>query len=277
VNDTSQPLTIPGQSDNALPGDSGVWFFIFADMCAFAVFFLLFAAGRIAQPELYEASRLKLELGLGLASTLILLTSGAFMAQAVRRARGLDWEAARRSLSLSLAIGLLFAVSKWFEWSGKVAHGIGLTTNEFFTYYFVFTGIHFLHFAVGVAVLLVLIARCRQSLAQDSKLRWIEAGGAYWHMVDLLWIVLFAMLYLLPVWVVWAVLAGASLIGFMLAEGFAPAKIAATAAILLAAVKIDLVFAQYMELRWHHQPLRIMLTVWLAVITATLLAGYWAA
>lgn len=179
------------------PGDSGVWFFIFADMCAFAIFFLLFSVGRAEQPDLYEASRRHLDLRIGLANTLILLTSGTFMARATRLARAADWAAARRSLLAAAAIGSLFAVTKAIEWSAKFHAGIGLTTNEFFTYYFAFTGIHFLHFVVGMAVLLVLMSWCRDSAASPDRLRWIEAGGAYWHMVDLLWIVLFAMLYLM--------------------------------------------------------------------------------
>ena len=182
--------------DAAIPGDSGVWFFIFADMCAFALFFLIFSVGRMAQPALYEAARQQLDLNLGLANTIILLTSGAFMAAANRQARSGNWNAARRNLLLTLATGSLFAATKAFEWGTKLQHGIGLTTSEFFTYYFVFTGIHFLHFVVGIAVLIVLISRCRTDLPQAERLRWIEAGGAYWHMVDLLWIVLFAMLYL---------------------------------------------------------------------------------
>ena len=179
------------------PGDSGVWVFIVADMGAFALFFLLFAAGRIAQPDLYEASRQQLDAGIGLANTLILLTSGAFMAKAVRAARIGHRAATLSGLFLALGVGLLFGVTKAFEWGAKVNHGIGLTTNEFFTYYFVFTGIHFLHFVVGVGVLLVLIARVRKLEMDAKQLRWVEAGGAYWHMVDLLWIVLFAMIYLL--------------------------------------------------------------------------------
>jgi nitric oxide reductase NorE protein len=182
--------------DEAMPGDSGVWFFIFADMCAFALFFLIFSIGRMAQTELYEASRQQLDLVMGMSNTLILLTSGAFMARATSLARAGDWQGTRTALLLTLAVGSAFAVTKALEWGAKAEHGIGLTTNEFFTYYFVFTGIHFLHFVVGIGVLLVLIGRCRQDLPQTDRLRWIEAGGAYWHMVDLLWIVLFAMIYL---------------------------------------------------------------------------------
>ena len=87
------------------PGDSGVWFFIFADMCTFALFFLIFSLGRMAQPALYEAGRAQLDLMLGLANTLILLTSGAFMAHATRQARGGNWTGARRSLLTALVVG----------------------------------------------------------------------------------------------------------------------------------------------------------------------------
>jgi nitric oxide reductase NorE protein len=181
-----------------LPGDSGVWFFIVADMCGFAVFFLVFSAGRAADPALYETSRRMLDLRFGLANTLILLTSGAFMAQAARAAQRGLWHRSRQMLLATLITGLPFGISKALEWQAKLAHGLTLTTNEFFTYYFIFTGVHFLHFAIGVAVLIVLMRMTKdEAKPAETRLRWIEAGGAYWHMVDLLWIVLFAMLYLM--------------------------------------------------------------------------------
>ncbi|WP_421838766.1 cytochrome c oxidase subunit 3 [Novosphingobium sp.] len=182
----------------ALPGDSGVWFFILADMCAFAVFFLVFSAGRAANPALYEASRQMLDLRFGLANTLILLTSGAFMAAAARAAQHANWRGTQRMLIATLLSGLPFGISKALEWRAKLALGVDLTTNEFFTYYFVFTGVHFLHFVIGIGVLVVLLRTAGDTTRPAAtRLRWIEAGGAYWHMVDILWIVLFAMLYLL--------------------------------------------------------------------------------
>lgn len=187
-----------GEIKPHFPGDSGVWFFVVADMCGFAVFFLVFLVGRMADPALFEASRLQLDLRFGLANTLILLTSGAFMARAARQAGAGAWLASRRSMILALVTGLPFAASKALEWKAKLDHGIGLTTNEFFTYYFVFTGVHFAHFAIGVAVLLVLIGKAADERLDGAvRRRWIEAGGTYWHMVDLLWIVLFVMLYLM--------------------------------------------------------------------------------
>ncbi len=80
-----------------------------------------------------------------------------------------------------------------------------------------------------------------------------------------------------PVWVIWAVLAGASVLGFVLAEGYASPPVAATVAIILAALKIHLVFDQYMEVHWGHRPLRPILGIWLAASTVILLIGYWAA
>lgn len=77
-----------------------------------------------------------------------------------------------------------------------------------------------------------------------------------------------------PVSLVWAVLAGASVLGFLFAEGMAPARIAGIAAIVLAAIKVDLVITHYMELEWRHRPLRLMLAAWLAAVTALLLGTY---
>lgn len=180
-----------------LPGDSGLWIFIIADMGGFALFFLVFAAGRIESPELYEQSRRMLDVGLGLTNTLILLTSSLFMVRAVESARAGNRAAIQRNLILTILIGSGFAITKIAEYTAKGQAGISMLTNEFFTYYFAFTGIHFLHFVVGMAALAVCLSKARREEIDDRFVTWIEATGCYWHMVDLLWIMLFPMLYLL--------------------------------------------------------------------------------
>ena len=180
-----------------LPGDSGVWAFIIADMAAFAMFFLIFTVGRMAAPELYEASRQQLDATIGLLNTLILLTSSYVMVRAVESARIANRIGTIRNLVLTILIGLGFAVTKVLEYKAKGAAGIGLTTNEFFTYYFAFTGIHFLHYVIGIAALLMMLAKARADALDDRFRTWIESVGCYWHMVDLLWIMLFPLLYLL--------------------------------------------------------------------------------
>jgi nitric oxide reductase NorE protein len=180
-----------------LPGDPGVWIFILADVSAFALFFLIFTIGRIGDPELYEHSRLHLDATLGLLNTLILLTSSYFMVRAVEAARSGVRDGVSRNLVLAMLIGSGFAVTKVIEYSAKINNGITMLTNEFFTYYFVFTGIHFLHFLIGMGVLAVCLAKSRRDALDSRFVTWIEASGCYWHMVDLLWIFLFPMLYLL--------------------------------------------------------------------------------
>jgi nitric oxide reductase NorE protein len=179
-----------------LPGDSGVWVFIIADMGAFALFFLIFTIGRVSAPALFEQSRQHLDINLGLLNTLILLTSSLFMVRAVEAARTGVRAAVIRNLALTMLIGSGFAVTKIIEYAAKAHAGIGLTTNEFFTYYFVFTGIHFLHFLIGIGALTMMLVKARRD-GLDAKFQtWIESVGCYWHMVDLLWIMLFPMIYL---------------------------------------------------------------------------------
>jgi nitric oxide reductase NorE protein len=191
-------LSLTGQPTK-LPGDSGIWTFIIADMAAFAMFFLIFSLGRLAAPELYEQSRQHLDTTLGLLNTLILLTSSFFMVCAVEAARVGARAAVMRNLSLTILIGGGFAVTKFIEYAAKANAGIGLTTNEFFTYYFAFTGIHFLHFAIGIGALVMMLMKARSDVLDTKFVTWIESVGCYWHMVDLLWIMLFPMLYLLRV------------------------------------------------------------------------------
>ena len=185
--------------DARLPGDEGVWFFIVADMCMFAVFFLLFMVGQAQDPDTYRESRAKLIPAIGLVNTLILILSGWFMARAVNAAQAGEWRLARRRIIHALLVGSCFGVLKIYEYSTKIAAGITIQTSEFFTYYFAFTGIHFLHFLIGIGVLLVCLGKIGQA-DNPHRLKWIESSGNYWHMVDLLWMILFPMIYLAGGW-----------------------------------------------------------------------------
>ena len=193
--------TEPGNGSTTRPprrlaGDAGLWLFITADVFVFALFFGLFTWGRVHNPELYAQSRRALDGHFGLANTLILLTSSWFMVLAVESARIKVREVVVRNLAFAMAVGSAFAISKIMEYSAKIKVGITMLSNEFFMYYFVFTGIHFLHFLVGMVVLAVCLRKA-MTQAMDARFQtWIEASGCYWHMVDLLWILLFPLLYL---------------------------------------------------------------------------------
>ena len=92
--------------------------------------------------------------------------------------------------------GLAFAVVKFFEWGEKISDDITLTTNDFFMYYYMLTGIHFLHVIIGMGVLIFLWSISRRNNYNKKDISNIESGASYWHMVDLLWIALFPLLYL---------------------------------------------------------------------------------
>jgi nitric oxide reductase NorE protein len=84
-----------------------------------------------------------------------------------------------------------------FEWGGKIADGITLNSNEFYSFYYMFTGIHLVHVLLGMGVLVYLLVRSKRPDPGTSYVALMEGGGAFWHLVDLLWVVLFALLYLL--------------------------------------------------------------------------------
>lgn len=178
-------------------GDEGVWFFISADITMFAVLFLLFLLERYKAVALFEQSRRQLDPVLGAINTLLLLSSSWLVALAVHHARGGRRAAVTRHLLLGMLLGSGFAISKVFEYWHKIAAGITLVTNDFFMFYFALTGLHFLHFAVGMAVLAVCVSKSRHDALDERFVIWIESSACYWHMVDLLWIVLFPLLYLL--------------------------------------------------------------------------------
>lgn len=188
---------IASTGQRKLAGDEGVWFFISADIGMFAMFFLLFMLERFKAPALFEQSRQQLEPLLGVINTLILLSSSYLVALAVHSARAGRREAVSRYLILGMLVGAGFAVTKMYEYWHKISSGITLLTNDFFMFYFALTGLHFLHFLIGMVVLAVCLAKSRVDAMDDRFVVWIESSGCYWHMVDLLWIVLFPMLYLL--------------------------------------------------------------------------------
>ncbi len=180
-------------------GDAGVWFFIAADIMLFAVFFAAFMVYRHADPQLFERSRQLLDPGIGTLNTIILLSSSWLVALAVHAARAADRAAVSRYLAAGMLVGSGFAVTKVFEYSTKIQSGLTMLTDDFFMFYYALTGLHFIHFLIGMGVLAVCWFKCRNEPLDDNYRVWIESSGCYWHMVDLLWIILFPMIYLLRV------------------------------------------------------------------------------
>lgn len=192
--DTRESVDLPGSSCAQVPS---ILTFIFADVMVFGMLFVGFMVERLGQLELFNRSAAALNVNLGLVNTLILVTSGLFVAIAVHAAREGRAKATRNWLLTSFVVGAGFGVNKLIEYSDKLAHGVSMLTNDFFMFYYVLTGVHFLHFIGGMVVLAVLWFRASREPVDGPLFGWIESGALYWHMVDLLWIVIFPMLYLL--------------------------------------------------------------------------------
>jgi nitric oxide reductase NorE protein len=178
-----------------LPGVGGIWVFVFADMTMFALMFVCFMLDRHASPALFEESRQALNRDFGGVNTLILLTSSMLVVLAIEAMKRGRPRLAPGFFALALACGCAFMVSKAFEYTGKFQAGITMLTNDFFMYYFILTGIHLVHVIAGNVVLAVLWRKSRSAPAGGS-LSLYESGATYWHMVDLLWVCLFPLLYL---------------------------------------------------------------------------------
>ena len=181
--------------NRALPGQGSMWFFVLGDLWIFACYFLCYAYDRGQYHALFSQGQAALSKGIGVLNTLILLTSSLFVALAVNAVREKQIHQTQRYLQLGAALGIAFLFIKAFEWYAKVDAGLPPGTDSFFIYYFMFTGLHFLHVCLGLVFLTLMY---RQLLKpQCINIQFMESGALYWHMVDLLWIVIFALLYLM--------------------------------------------------------------------------------
>lgn len=178
-----------------VPGEPGIWIVVLGDIAAFLVLFGTFLVYRADQPAVFAASQAELSPAFGFVNTLLLLTSSLAVVAGVHAHRAADGPSARRAFHVAIALGGLFVVSKAIEWTSKADAGYVPDRDAFFSLYYVLTGLHLLHVVVGLTVLWLLarIAGRGDRRAQDPQL--VESGAIFWHMVDLLWVVLFALVY----------------------------------------------------------------------------------
>jgi nitric oxide reductase NorE protein len=190
------PTDQPAERTTRIPGEEGIWVLVLGDMTVFALFFGTFMYSRAKNPASFAQGHADLHVALGTINTVLLLTSSLLVAMAVQRVRAGRHFAAPRLFTGAVACGIGFVIVKAIEWTHLFATGKSVGSGEYFSYYFMFTGIHLLHVLIGLAFLGRLIALTRRDELGDKPARLCETGGIFWHMVDLLWIVLFALFYL---------------------------------------------------------------------------------
>ncbi len=174
-----------------------MWCFILAELLVFGVFFLAYAFARTHDVELFNASQLELDRTSGVINTVLLITSSYFVVFAVNRIRYGHSRACARWLIAAIACGGAFLAVKLSEFSAKVEAGINMSTNTFYMFYLGLGFFHFMHVVLGMIILGAVALKAWRGGYQASNYAGVETGAVYWHMVDLVWIVLFPLIYIL--------------------------------------------------------------------------------
>ena len=191
-----QPVAGAG-GKHALPGDLAMWFFILAELLVFGIFFLAYAYTRARHVALFNASQQELDRVSGTINTLLLITSSYFVARAVAAMRqGLD-KICGAWLVAAIGCGLAFVILKLLEFAAKIQAGISMSTNLFYMFYLFLAFFHFMHVILGMVILGAIARKAWQGGYSRHDYSGVETGAAYWHMVDLVWIILFPLVYVL--------------------------------------------------------------------------------
>lgn len=179
-----------------MPGEPGLWILLFGDMLLFTVLFAVYLHQRSKDPDLFARAQETLNRTLGAANTLVLLTSSILVVIATHAMRRHLNQLASRITIGALLIGSLFVLIKVFEYYEKIANGVTPNTNQFFMYYWTLTGLHLLHVIIGLGILGALSVLARKPQPSRTHIIFFECGACFWHVVDLLWIMIFPLIFL---------------------------------------------------------------------------------
>jgi cytochrome c oxidase subunit 3 len=185
----------------------GIWLFIFTELLFFGGLFVTYAVYRHANQQAFHLAAQELDVVVGTINTVILLISSMTVAMATTAIQKKDKRTTLILMGITLLLALAFLVNKYFEWSGKIGHGIwpgsplledlGRGDILFFGLYFFMTGLHALHIIIGMVLLTVVLVRVQKDRITFDNFQLLENGGLYWHLVDLIWIFLFPLFYLI--------------------------------------------------------------------------------
>lgn len=179
------------------PGETGLWVFLLGDMVVFVVMFVAFLTERATDAYLFTESRESVSLVIALTNTMILLISSLAVVYALNHVRAERFPQAVRAFAIALLCAVAFIAFKATEYTHLVGDGHGPDANAYFMWLFILTGVHLAHVVLGVGVLTALLLRARRNVPPDGTGGIVYEGGAcYWHLVDLLWMMLFPLVYL---------------------------------------------------------------------------------
>lgn len=186
----------------------GMWLFIFTELLLFGVLFVIYAVYRYLNHDAFHLAAEELDTFVGAVNTIILLISSMTIAMATTSLQKGNKQLTLALTGITLILGIVFLVNKYFEWGAKFDHGIfpgsehlteALSQGEilFFGLYFIMTGLHALHIIIGLVLIAVVMWKVHKGKVHAERAVLLENSGLYWHLVDIIWIFLFPLFYLI--------------------------------------------------------------------------------
>jgi cytochrome c oxidase subunit 3 len=184
----------------------GMWLFLFSELVLFGGLFIAYAAMRARYIADFHSASHELNAFLGVANTVVLLTSSLTMALAITALQKGNAKLSARFLTATVVLGCIFLMDKYFEWSHEIAKGLYPNSPTllqhppgerlFFGLYYTMTGLHGLHVIIGVVLLSVMLGLLVRGKITSGDFVKLENSGLYWHLVDVIWIFLLPLFYL---------------------------------------------------------------------------------
>ncbi|MUL64530.1 cytochrome C oxidase subunit III [Mycobacterium sp. CBMA 234] len=182
--------------ERTLPGEAGTWVFLMGDMLVFGIFFSTFLVERAKAPEQFDMARRTLHTGIGATNTFVLLTSSLMVVIAIGALRSGRVTTTRGATLVAMGCGAAFVGLKTVEYTLMSIDHHGAGSGTFYLYYFVLTGLHLVHVCLGLAALAFIYTQAARPALSPTRAAVVEGASCFWHLVDLLWVVLFPLLYL---------------------------------------------------------------------------------
>lgn len=180
-----------------IPGSMAIWFAILAEMSEFAIMFVVYFLAKVHNPELFYEGPTRLNTLAGTTNTLIMLTSSFFVVRAVMAIRNNKPKQSANWLWGAVACGVAYLIIKVIEYQWNTAQGLATETNIFYGVYYYVTFNHFLHVGWGSAGLIWVIYRINTGIYTSNEHEGLINMAVYWHMIDLAWITIFPLLYVI--------------------------------------------------------------------------------
>jgi cytochrome c oxidase subunit 3 len=190
-----------------LASKTGMWFFLFTEMLLFGGLFVVYSVYRYRNGEAFHLAAQELNVAIGTINTIILLISSTTIAMSITALQTKNRNLSLLLLGITILFGLAFLVNKYFEWGGHIKEHIypgspvlvlrGQGDVLFYGLYFFMTGLHALHIIIGLVFIAIITGKIFKNIITYDNYVLLENSGLYWHLVDLIWIFLFPLFYLI--------------------------------------------------------------------------------